>query len=33
MYILLYILYFVAHNLKILLLTTNHYLIYHIRQG
>jgi len=29
----LYILYFVVHNLKILLLTIHHYFTYHIRQG
>jgi len=28
----LYILYFVVHNLKVLLLTIHHYFIYHIRQ-
>jgi len=32
-YIYLYILYFVVHNFKILLLTTHHYFTYHIRQG
>jgi len=32
-YILLHILYFVVHHLKILLLTIHHYFIYHIRQG
>ena len=32
-YILLYILYFAVHNLKISLLTIHHYFIYHIRQG
>jgi len=31
--ILLYILYFAVHNLKILLLPIHHYFIYHIRQG
>jgi len=32
LYVLLYILYFVVHNFKMLLLTIHNYFTYHIRQ-